>query len=774
MVLSRVLVRLASGALAALMAAALAPAALAQGIILPRERDRFPTPTPPVTGVPLEIRSLAVETSIQGRVATTRVDQVFYNPSDRELEGTYLFPLPEGAAVEKFSMFVDGTEVQGELLDASKARGIYESIVRQRRDPALLEFVGTRLFRASIFPIPPRGEKRVKLSYSEMLSGDTGTATWRFPLANARHVPRPIGRASIVVAASSERRLSSVFSPTHRVDVSRKDDRRVVVSWEGTEVLPDQDLTLILQEPAGDLGFSFAAHRPAGDEGTFLLLVAPAVDFSERAIPRDVVFCLDTSGSMAGEKIEQARNAIRYGVRSLGPEDRFALVTFSTEPRRFRDGLVAADGPTKDAALAFIDGIQAVGGTCIDDALQASLGFVEGGDADRPAVVFFLTDGLPTIGEQDPKAILERARRRAAPRVRLFSFGVGYDVNTILLDRLAEELRGARDYVVPKEDIEQKVSALVAKTTHPVMTDVTVVVEGVAVRDLYPRRLPDLFRGSELSVLGRYGPGGKAVIRVRGKVRGAPKEFVNEVAFPEREEAAGYLGRLWATRRVGHLMDEIRLRGETAELKDEVVRLAKRYGILTPYTSYLVLENEEMLRRFGRAGGGSGEEDREFRRRLGELAGRGPAGEVPPDSRWSGDPSSPDTGGGGTPTPPDAGGPVAGGTAPPKADGKPAVDASLEAKKLKEAESTEKARDDRGGTREIDALVRRIDGKTFYLREGVWTDAEVAKDAARRKVIAFSEEYLALAAKDRVLAKAFALGKVVVRSGDVVYEVVDG
>jgi Ca-activated chloride channel family protein len=545
------------------------------------------------------------------------------------------------------------------------------------------------------------------------------------------------------VDVSSDRRLASAFSPTHRVDVSRRDEKHLRASWEGSEVLPDQDFTLILQEPAGELGFSFAAHRPAGEDGTFLLLVAPAVDPEARPIPRDIVFCLDTSGSMAGEKIEQARAALRYGVKSLGPEDRFAIVTFATEPRRFRDGLVAAGAAEREAALAFIGGIQAVGGTCIDDALQASLAYTEGGDADRPAVVLFVTDGLPTIGEREPSVILEKARKRASSRVRLFSFGVGYDVNTNLLDRLAEELRGTRDYVVPKEDIEQKVSALVAKTTHPVMTDVVLSVEGVAVRDLYPRRLPDLFRGSELTVLGRFGAGGQAVVRIRGKIRGVAKEFVNEVAFPDRQESAGFLGRLWAARRVGHLLDEIRLHGETGEVKDEVVRLAKRYGILTPYTSYLVLENEEMLRRFGRTVGGErGALDEKLR----EVAG--PAGEVPPPA--------PDSGGGGSssaPTPP--------------AGGKAAVDRSLEAKKLKDAESSEEDR-----ARALDAVVKRIDSKTFYLRDGTWFDAEAPKDGERRRIVAYSDEFLALAAKDRVLARAFALGRVVVKSGDVVYEVV--
>jgi Ca-activated chloride channel family protein len=749
-------------AYAALAAALLAPAALAQGIIVPVPPERhphpFPEPRPPVAA-PLEVRSLSVETTIQGRVATTRVDQVFFNPTGMDLEGTYLFPLPAGAAVEKFSMFVDGAEVAGELLDAQRARGIYESIVRSRRDPALLEYLGTRLFRASIFPIPARGEKRVKLSYSEVLRGDAGSVTWRFPLGNARHAPTPIGRASVAVDVVSDRRLTAIFSPTHKVDVARKDDRHARVSWEESEVRPEQDFTLLLQEPAGELGFSFAAHRPAADEGTFLLLLAPAVEADAKPIPRDVVFCLDTSGSMAGEKIEQARNALRYGVRSLNPEDRFAIVTFATEPRRFREGLVAAGAAEKEAALAYLDEIRAVGGTCIDDALQASLGFLEGGDPDRPGVVFFLTDGLPTIGEREPSVILEKARKRASARVRTFAFGVGYDVNAQLLDRLAEEMRGDRDYVAPKEDIEQKFSTLVAKTAHPAMTDVTLSVEGVSVRDVYPRPLPDLFRGSELAILGRYGAAGKAVVRVKGKVRGGVREFVNEVTFPEREDGASFLGRLWATRRVGHLLDEIRLHGETPELRDEVVRLATRHGILTPYTSYLILENEAMLTRVGGRPMGA-KFDLKARDALGGLAREG---DLPSDGGGSPDSGSGGASGGSGPMPAPA--PAA------SAPGKAGVDRSLEAKDLKAADSVGSR-----GKKENSALgevLRRIDGKTFYRRDEVWEDSEAPRDAVRKRVVAFSDEYLELAAKDPILAKAFALGRVVVKSGDVVYEVVD-
>ncbi len=759
----------AAAALAAVAVLALAATARAQNIVI-RPPDRIPTdPTPPPSGaVDLDVRSLAVETRIRGRVATTTIDQVFFNPSSSQLEGTYLFPLPEGAAIERFTMFVDGQELVGELLDADRARSIYEGIVRARRDPALLEFVGTRLFRARIFPIPPRTDKRVRLSYTEMLSGDTGSVTWRFPLGNARHGGKPVGRATVVVDLETPRPLAAVYSPTHPLDVVRRGDRAARASWEAADVLPERDFALVWQEPTAELGFSFLPHREAGEEGSFLFLVSPSVDPDVKPIPRDVVFCLDTSGSMAGEKIQQARGALRYGVRSLSPGDRFAIVTFATEPRTFRDALVPASKDEVEAALAFIDGIQAVGGTAIDEALARSLAFLADGDAARPGVVLFATDGCPTIGERDPAAILARSKGLAPARVRLFSFGVGHDVNTRLIDLLADELRGARDYVAPAEDIEVRVSALVAKTSYPVLTDVTLSVEGVAVHDIYPRRLPDLFRGSELALLGRYAGSGPAVVRVRGRSAAGPREFVQEVNFPAKAGDTPSVGRLWALRRVGFLMDEIRLRGETAELKDEVVRLAKRHGILTPYTSYLVLEDERLLQRDGRradlpAEGRDRPQSDEFLRRLrGEVdaPAREAAAGGGADSGWTGGPAA------GQPAPPSA--PADGGAGAPV--GAAAVGRSMEAKGLKDADDAE----ERGAAGErLRDLMRTVEGRTFYLRNGVWFDGGVDRDATRRRVVQFSDEYMALVRGDRALARFFALGKVVVKHGDVIYEVVE-
>jgi Ca-activated chloride channel family protein len=563
--------------IAAASVALAAAGALAQSL----ENDR---------GGPMEIRSLSATATVEGRAARVVLDEVFFNPGPRDVEATYVLPLPEGAAVDGFSMWVDGVETQGELVDSRRGRGVYEGIVRSRRDPGLLETDGGRTFRTRVFPVPGRGEKRIRIRWTEVLRGDAGSATWRLPLLLAGSGAMPIGRASVVVDVSTERALASAWSPTHRVDVARADGRHARVSWEGTAVRPERDFVLVLQEPAGELGFSLLASRPGEGEGTFLLVLSPAVEEGAKPVPRDVVLCLDTSGSMAGKKIEQAKGALRYAVRTLSPEDRFSVVGFATEPHRFREGLVPATEENVAAALAFVDGLAASGGTAIDDALRASLGMLVGGDAARPAVVLFLTDGLPTVGEADPPRILAQARASAPERARVFTFGVGNDVDTRLLDSLAADLRGARDYVAPEEDIEAKVSALVAKTLFPVLTDLALEVEGVAVSGVYPRRLPDLFRGSELVVAGRYAGPGEAVVRVRARGRDGERLFERKVLFPEKAAGAEYVDRLWAVRRVGHLLDEMRLHGRSQELSDEVASLARRHGIVTPGTSYLVLE----------------------------------------------------------------------------------------------------------------------------------------------------------------------------------------
>jgi len=209
-----------------------------------------------------------------------------------------------------------------------------------------------------------------------------------------------------------------------------------------------------------------------------------------------------------------------------------------------------------------------------------------------PGVIIFLTDGQPTVGETNEDRLVESIATRSTA-VRIFSFGIGTDVNTHLLDRIAEKTNAFSQYVLPEEDIELKLSSFYTKIKEPVLSNVELAFTGeVKVNQLYPHDLPDLFKGETLTVFGRYSGGGAGAVKVTGTLNGERREFVSDVKFVKEDVSRGFIPRLWATRRVGWLLDEIRLRGESMELKDEIVRLAREHGIVTPYTSYLILEDE--------------------------------------------------------------------------------------------------------------------------------------------------------------------------------------
>jgi Ca-activated chloride channel family protein len=310
--------------------------------------------------------------------------------------------------------------------------------------------------------------------------------------------------------------------------------------------------------------------------------------------PKDVCFVVDTSGSMAGPKMEQARKALLFCLANLNAGDRFDIIRFSTEAEPLHGKLVDASDENVKKAYAFVRDLKPRGGTAIADAMQRALE-AQNRDPSRPYVVIFLTDGQPTIGETNPDRIVERVKTSGMPRV--FSFGIGTDINTHLLDRIANATRAVSQYVLPDEDIEVKVSSFYTKIQSPVLSDVRLAVNnesGIRVSQVYPSVLPDLFKGETLMAFGRYTGSGRATVRVSGTLNGQPTEFVADVNFAEHETDHAYIPRLWATRRVGWLLEEIRLNGESRELKDEVVRLAREHGIVTPYTAYLILEDERV------------------------------------------------------------------------------------------------------------------------------------------------------------------------------------
>jgi Ca-activated chloride channel family protein len=587
--------------------------AQAQGVIVPiicERRPCVPPPRPvpprPVIPTALPVKSINIDTRINGQVATTHLEQVFRNDTPYTLEGTYFFPIPETASIVEFAIWENGRKLVGEVRTREEARRIYEEIVRRQRDPGLLEYVGKNLFQASIFPIPPHSDKKLELTYTQVLKAESGTVAYRYPLGTGQRNwlepnrgettrgtrPDKVGTVSGRIEIQSKEALKNIYSPSHSIDVKKKGENSAVLTFETSEknLL---DFQLFYGLSAQDFGMTLLTYREAAKDGFFLLLLSPKDNILERElVSKDIVFVLDTSGSMADEgKMEKARSALLFGIRSLRDGDRFNVINFAGEEHLMESGLIAANADGKRRGEEFVKKLQPTGGTNINDALIAAKKQFDRND--RPKILVFMTDGLPTVGETSVEKIIGNFDKEKIDGLRLFNFGVGYDVNTTLLDKLAAENSGAADYVEPKEDLEIKVSNFFGKVNFPVLTDLEIDFGNVQTELLYPRKTPDLFKGSQIAIIGRYKTfDDKAVITLRGRDGRETRTFrYADLDFPQRSEENAFLPKLWAIRRVGWLTEQIRTNGEQKELKDEIVRLGTRYGIVTPYTSYLALEN---------------------------------------------------------------------------------------------------------------------------------------------------------------------------------------
>jgi Ca-activated chloride channel homolog len=586
-------------------------------IPIPHPRPPWPIQPPRhYAFAPLEVNEVRVKTRITDQIAITTVNQEFYNPNSSRLEGTFVFPVPKGAHLDKFTMEIDGQQVQAELLSADKARHIYEDIVRKLKDPALLEYAGRDVFKVRIFPIEPNSKKRLTLSYTQLLKSADGLVSYVLPLNTEKFSARPIRNVSVKVELESKRPLKSIYSPSHTIEIKRHGPNAATAGYEASDVQPDNDFALYFAPEKDEIGLNLLTYKTTGEDGYFLLLASPGVDVKEnQVVSKDVVFVLDTSGSMAGKKLEQAKKALQFCVENLNSGDRFEIIRFSTEVEPLFDQLVEATQPNRAKAQDFIKDLKPIGATAIDDALRKALELQPGRDAfhrvpdssnksrdavesvptvgGRPFAVIFLTDGQPTIGTTDEDEILARVKQRGDGQTRIFCFGIGTDVNTHLLDRISEATRAVSEYVLPEEDLEVKVSNFFSKIKAPVLANPTLKFTGeIHASKMYPSPLPDLFKGEQLVLAGRYSGSGASAIIIGGAVNGTKKSFTYEATFPVESPENEFIPRLWATRRVGYLLDEIRLHGENAESRDEVSELARKYGIVTPYTAYLIVEDE--------------------------------------------------------------------------------------------------------------------------------------------------------------------------------------
>jgi len=568
----------------------LATQSYAQGMVITPDQLGTWTHDPYTPSEPISIESETIDIDVEDQFARVKISQVFRNNTPIDLEGIYMFPLPPNANISNFSLWLDDVELTSEMLGAVEANTIYQNIVATMRDPGLLEYVGDGLIRAHIYPIPANGTKKVDMYYDWLLPLESGLISLNLPLKLDGFSIQDVKSLAITVNISSASVLGSIYSPTHEVEVVRNGSRRAVVGFEKGAHRPVGDFVLYISRPGADIGLNMLTSTSKGDEGYFLALIAPEYDESKEIVtPKDFVFVLDKSGSMSGYKIDQAKEALNFIYQNLNSDDRFSLVTFATEVYSYNDVWLNASWDNIKEVRDYIDGIEAGGNTNFEGAVDTACKLRPG--EDRPLYIIILSDGLPTVGNTDTNWLIDHTSTlNSELNARIFCFGVGDDVDYQFIDRLARENGGYTSSVGPSESLEQPLSEFYAKIKSPVMTNLVIEIDGTRIYDLLPDKLPDLFLGSQLVLSGRYAGEGYVDVCLTGKLGGEEVTFDWSVLI-EPNESNDFIPRHWATRRVGNLLNEIRLYGETDEVRDEIIALATQHGIITPYTSMLVTED---------------------------------------------------------------------------------------------------------------------------------------------------------------------------------------
>ena len=547
--------------------------------------------------VPLSVRYHYVDIDIDNQMAKISIDQVFVNNNDYEVEGTYIFPIPRDATINNFAMYIDNKLINGELLAKDEARKIYEKKVIELIDPALLEYIGTGMYKTKIFPIGPGEEKRVKLEYTQLINKNYNTYNFLYPLNTEKFSSEKLEEVKIQVSINHNRNIKNIYSPTHDIEITRDNDTQAEIVYEEKDIIPKIDFELFFTEDENDVGIDLLTYKEKNRDGYFMVLASPKVDFKkEDKLPKEIVFVIDKSGSMVGDKIDQAKNALIYCLKKLKQDnfnniDRYNIVNFSDTTDLYKDTLQIPDNI--DEAISFVEDIEAIGGTNINEALERTLSLFS--DQNKSKLLIFLTDGEPTVGEIDMSTIVKNIKDSNTLGVKIFVFGVGDDVNTHLLDFISGDSKALSTYVKEDESIESKISSFYDKISYPFLRNISIdISKEIGIYDIYPKYLPDIYKGSELVVLGRYKNQGESLISINGEYIDINKGYSIKSQFDDFNTGYSYLPSLWASRKIGYLMDQIRLYGDTSnELRESIINLSKDYGIITEYTSFLIDLPEE-------------------------------------------------------------------------------------------------------------------------------------------------------------------------------------
>jgi Ca-activated chloride channel family protein len=559
----------------------------------------------------IQIMEISALIDILEGTATTTIELQLQNTSSRREEAELIFPVPDGAVVRGFAYDGPGGQITAQVLPKDEAKRIYQQLVSKIRDPALVEFVGYNLIRSSVFPVEAGGKQKVRLTYEHLLEVDGNRMDYVLPRTESLEYAVPW---QITANIKAKRPISTVYSASHKLDTKRISDKHIsvnVAAEAGKEPGPFR-LSYLLQENGVTASmFAYPDEKVGG--GYFLLLAGlPAeapIGEDNPAIKREVTLVIDRSGSMRDGKIEQVKEAALQIIAGLKKGEAFNVCIYNDKVQWFSRKPVIKTQKNQEAARKYIEGVTANGGTNIHAALSEALG--QEPTKGMLPIVLFLTDGLPTVGNTSEVAIRELVTKSNPHKRRVFTFGVGVDVNAPLLEKIADSSRAKAEFVLPKEDVEAKIGKVFERLTGPILADARIQVVKKngepavgRTRDILPDELPDMFEGDQLVLLGQYVGDKPISFKINGNYLGKKRTFKFAFEFDKAHARNGFVPRLWASRKIAQLIDEVRQMGaepgtsssdpKVKELIDEIVRLSTEFGILTEYTAFLAREETNL------------------------------------------------------------------------------------------------------------------------------------------------------------------------------------
>lgn len=591
----------------------------------------------------VQISEVTVDVRILQQVATTTLEVGLTNPSAQQQEAEMLVPVPDGVVVRAFTFAGSATEPTAKLLPKLEARAIYRSIVSKLRDPALLEFAGYNLVRSNVFPVPARGTQRVRLVYEQVLPADGNRVDYVLPRSESFDAANTPWKISVRVQSNSP--ISVVYSPSHQITVDHPAADQAIVRIPGDSKLDPGAFRLSYLVERNGLTASLMAYPDDRIGGGYFLLLAGVPPKSRTtdapAIPREVTLVIDRSGSMSGEKMEQARTAALQVIEGLNDGEAFNIIDYSDSIARFAEKPVIKTSATTRQARSYIQRLRSDGGTNIHDALVEALR--QPPTPKMLPLTIFLTDGQPTSGEVRENEIRKAVIAANKHKRRIFSFGIGFDVNAPLLTSVARSTRATTTFVLPKENVEARVSEVFRRLSGPVLADPQLAtldpsgnVTTRAVREVLPVEMNDVFEGDQIVLLGQYQDNEPLHFRISGNYLGAARVFDLKFDLKNATTRNAFVPRLWASRKIARLIETVRDagadnpsvsqygRGPSAayngiamnasgrsstsvssrnedpklkELVDEIVRLSTEYGVLTEYTAFLATDGTDFSKR---------------------------------------------------------------------------------------------------------------------------------------------------------------------------------